>query len=132
MSSSKKRMSSARKHLEEDDSESEDEQTSSKKTRKSNADKRKKGADDDDGRAIQAPVLEKPPLDFEYTDFHRSVLQYLMVKKIVDHKVLDEVTVKLGRDANQDLAEVIQQLNAKLSNEDIHCLLYTSPSPRDS
>ena len=104
----------------EEEHEEEDEGPRSKKKRTPPKKRSKSSSQAEEPVVAEAPKLNTKQTKFVYSDTHRALLQYLMVKKVVEEKTLDEISIKLGRDPKkQRLQQLIQEVNEKLMNEEL-------------
>ena len=55
-----------------------------------------------------------------YGDVHRALLQYLMVVKVVEEEILSKIAEKLGKPSHVTIKHFIDEINEKLSSEDMY------------
>jgi len=102
--------------------EEEEPTSSSKKKKKKTPPKKKTKSSSSADNDVEAPKLPNGS-HLTYTDAHRAVLQYFLIKKFVLDKDLKQVTERLGKPPGQSVNSFLNEINEMLSAEDFYLMI---------
>ena len=108
-----------KRHEVESESEEDDEPVGASSSSRT-ASKKKKAKAQEDGDPVLPPSLHTKPTKYPYRDVHRGILQLFLALKVIEDKDLGELARKLTWDPRQDVAQLVKEINEKLSNEDMY------------